>query len=101
VADYYLVELSKGPAWDHSRGRREQAGWNEHATFMDALADEGFFVLAGPIGEGEGENVLQVIDADGEETIRARLAEDPWADEILTIDSIRPWSVWVRAPGVP
>jgi hypothetical protein len=27
TADYFLVEEAKGPAWDHTRGRREQAGW--------------------------------------------------------------------------
>jgi uncharacterized protein YciI len=97
VADYYLVEQAKGPAWDHSRGRREQAGWDEHAAFMDALADEGFVVLGGPVGEGDGENVLLVVGADGEEAIRARLAQDPWPEELLTIASIRPWSVWLRA----
>lgn len=97
MADYYLVERAKGPAWDRSRGRREQAGWDEHAAFMDALADEGFAVLGGPIGEGDGENVLLVVDADDEEAIRARLAQDPWPEELLTIASIRPWSVWLRA----
>jgi uncharacterized protein YciI len=97
VADYYLVEEAKGPAWDHSRRRREQAGWDEHAAFMDRLAADGFVVLGGPIGDGEGENVLLVIDADDEATIRARLAEDPWLDDVLRIESIRPWSVWLRA----
>jgi uncharacterized protein YciI len=97
VADYYLVEQAKGPAWDHSRRRREQARWDEHAAFMDALAEEGFVVLGGPIGEGDGDNALLVVDAEAEATIRARLAEDPWADDTLTIESIRPWSVWLRA----
>jgi uncharacterized protein YciI len=97
VADYYLVEYAKGPAWDHSRGRREQARWSEHAAFMDALAEEGFVVLGGPIGEGDGENVLLVVEADGEATIRARLAPDPWPEEQLGIESIRPWSIWLRA----
>jgi hypothetical protein len=64
---------------------------------MDALAEEGFVVLGGPIGEGDGENVLLVVDADGEATIRARLAEDTWPDDLLTIESIQPWSVWLRA----
>jgi hypothetical protein len=31
MADYYLVEEAKGATWDHSRGRREQVGWDEHA----------------------------------------------------------------------
>jgi uncharacterized protein YciI len=95
MADYYLVELSNGPDWDPSRGRREQAGWDEHAEFMDAMAEEGFVVLGGPIGDG---NVLQVVDAESADEIRARLADDPWYETVLTIVSIRPWSVWLRAP---
>jgi hypothetical protein len=97
VADYYLVERAKGPAWDHSRGTREQSGWDEHAAFMDALAEDGFVVLGGPIGEGDGENVLLVVDADGEAIVRARLAEDPWPENRLRIESVRPWSVLLRA----
>jgi hypothetical protein len=99
VADYYLVERGKGPEWDHSRGRREQAGWDEHAEFMDRLTEDGFIVLGGPIGEGDGENTLLIIDADDEATLRATLAEDPWPEDLLTIESIRPWSVWLRADG--
>jgi hypothetical protein len=30
--------------------------------------------------------------------VHARLAEDPWPEELLTIESIRPWTVWLRAP---
>jgi uncharacterized protein YciI len=96
VADYYLVERAKGPAWDHSRPRREQAGWDEHAAFMDRLVEEGFVVLGGPVGEGDGDNALLIVDADDEATVRARLAADPWPAEILTIESVRPWSVWLR-----
>jgi uncharacterized protein YciI len=97
VADYYLVERARGPAWDHSRRRREQAGWDEHAAFMDALVDEGIVVLGGPVGEGDGENVLLVVDADSETTIHARLADDPWGPDMLTTASVKPWSVWLRA----
>jgi uncharacterized protein YciI len=96
MADYYLVEQAKGPAWDHSRARREQARWDQHAMFMDTLADEGFIFLCGPIGEGNGDDALLIIDADDEETVRALLAADPWSGEILTIESIRPRSVWLR-----
>ena len=97
MADYYLVEQAKGPAWDHSKRRREQAGWDEHAAFMDALTEEGVVVLGGPIGDGDGENTLLIVDVDSEAEIRGRLADDPWAGSILTIVSIRPWSVWLRA----
>jgi uncharacterized protein YciI len=77
------------------------AGWDAHAAFVDALAEEGVVVLGGPIGEGDGDNALLVVDADSETEMRARLAEDPWAEDMLTIQSVRPWSVWVRADDVP
>jgi uncharacterized protein YciI len=96
---YYAVTRSKGSEWDHSRPRREQNGWDEHAAFMDALAQEGFVVLGGPLGEGDGDDALLIIEAEDEEAIRARLAEDPWPAEMLTTTSVRPWSVLLRAPG--
>jgi uncharacterized protein YciI len=99
--DYFLVERAKGPAWDHTKARREQPGWDAHAAFMDALAEEGFVVLGGPVGEGDGDNALLVVDAEGADAVRARLAEDPWDDDMLTIESVRPWSVWVRAEHGP
>lgn len=93
VAHYFLVERAKGPAWDHSCPRREQDGWPEHAAFMDALSERGFVILGGPIGEGDGENALLVVHAPDEATIRARLAEDPWGEDMLATESIRSWSV--------
>jgi uncharacterized protein YciI len=98
MADYYLVRQARGAAWDHSRPRRNQAGWDEHATFMDELVDEGVVILGGPLGEGDGEDSLLVVDVESEAAIRARLAEDPWANDLLTIKSVEPWSVWLRAP---
>ena len=41
------------------------------------------------------------MDALAEETLRARLADDTWPQELLTIESIRPWSVWLRASDSP
>jgi uncharacterized protein len=97
MADYFLVERAKGPAWDHSRLRREQEGWAEHAAFMDALSEQGFVVLGGPIGEGDGDNALLVVDGADEAAVRARLAEDPWGEDMLRTESIRPWTVLLRA----
>jgi uncharacterized protein YciI len=101
VADYFLVEMARGPKWDRSRRRREQAGWDEHAAFMDALTEEGTVVLGGPIGEGDGDHTLLIFDLGSESEVRARLAEDPWAGTILAIASIRPWTVWLRARVAP
>ena len=56
-------------------------------------------MLGGPIGGGDGDLVLLAVDAD-DEAIRAGLAEDPWPEDLLTVESIRPWLVWLRgSPG--
>jgi uncharacterized protein YciI len=99
VAVFALTNVN-GPAWDPSRGRRDQAGWDEHAAFMDTLVDEGFVVLGGPIGDGD--RVLLVVEAADREEVEARLAPDPWhVTGILQIASIERWTIWLdaRRPG--
>jgi uncharacterized protein YciI len=60
---------------------------------MDALVDSGVIVLGGPVGEGDGDEALLVVDAPDEASVRALLAADPWPEELLTIESIRPWQI--------
>jgi uncharacterized protein YciI len=96
VPDYYLVVQAWGPAWDPARRRREQDGWDEHAAFMDRLADDGVVVLGGPMGDVDRDGALLVMDVGSEEAARAKLAADPWADSMLTIESVTPWTVWLR-----
>ena len=93
---YFLVTNCRGPAWDFTRPRREQDGWDEHAAFMDELVAEGIVVLGGPVGEGDGDEVMLVVAAEDEAAVRAAFAADPWAGSYLTIGSLRPWSVWLR-----
>jgi hypothetical protein len=93
VTVFAVTEIS-GPRWDASRARREQDAWDEHAAFMDGLVEDGFVVLAGPIGEGE--RVLLIVVAGEEPEVRARFAEDPWLSmEILGIATIEPWTIWL------
>jgi hypothetical protein len=90
---YFLVTRANGPDWDDSRQRREQPGWDEHAAFMDALVDDGFVLLGGPVGEDE--RVVLVVDAADKGEVVARLAADPWPPEVLRTVSIEPWTVWL------
>jgi uncharacterized protein YciI len=88
----FAVRLERGGPWDWSRDLREQDGFEEHARFMDALVEEGFIVLGGPL-EG-GRDVLLAIAASSEEKMRARLAEDNWHQAgMLRIKSIEPWTI--------
>jgi hypothetical protein len=80
------------------RPRREQDGWDAHAAFMDELVEDGFIVLGGPVGNDVDTGpVLQVVRAESEQAVRERLARDPWPEELLKIERIEPWSVWLRS----
>jgi uncharacterized protein YciI len=100
MADYFLVETARGPAWDGAKARREQTGWEAHATFMDRLVDAGFIVLGGPVGELGGDQALLVVKASDKNEARTRLGADPWTDGVLSIRSIRPWTIWLRRDDV-
>lgn len=90
---YFAVINESGPAWDRSRPRREQEKWVEHAAFIDSLADEGFFLLVGPLSPTKS---LLIVDSESEHSARAKLAEDPWRKMgILRLVSVEPWEVLV------
>ncbi|MDX6483815.1 MAG: hypothetical protein QOE95_1586 [Gaiellaceae bacterium] len=46
------MKREPGPAWDAGSSMHEQEQWPEHAAFMEALVDDGFVVLGGPLGGG-------------------------------------------------
>jgi uncharacterized protein YciI len=97
---YFAVIQQQGADWDGARALREQAGWPEHAAFMDALAEEGFVVLAGPLGDGTPPHrALVVLAAASEAEIHEWLAADPWTPHMLTTAMIAPWEVLIGAPA--
>jgi uncharacterized protein YciI len=76
----------------------EQESWGEHASFMNALVDDGFVVLGGPLGDGR--SILLVVNAASKETVRARIASDPWTTmKLLRISSIEPWQIVLGDPS--
>ena len=97
---YFLVTRTHGPSWDATLLRREQPGWDAHAAFMDDLVEERFVVLGGPVGEGDGHSALLLVEADSEADVCARLAADPWGQDMLATQSVEPWTIFLRqAPG--
>jgi uncharacterized protein len=84
-----------GPAWDRSRRRREQAAWEEHAAFIESLAEQGVVVLGGPVGDPDYGPALLVVAAETEQDLRKHLSDDPWLGTILSIESIQHWSIWI------
>ena len=89
----YAVVRERGPRWDGARPMREQDGWGGHAAFMDDLAEKGFVVLGGPVGDGE-HRFLLIVEAETDDEIVARFAEDPWTPAgMLSIASIERWEI--------
>jgi uncharacterized protein YciI len=95
----FAVIREAGPGWT-DRGIAGQPGVNDHAGFMNALADEGFVLFAGPLAGTESGRLraLLIVDAETEDEIRSRLADDPWVQtDRLVIASIEPWNLIVGA----
>jgi len=98
VPQLFAVIRTRGPAWRESHPLEGQADWASHASFMNALAAEGFVVLGGPL-EGTSD-VLLVIRAETPDEIRFRLAEDPWArNDLLGVSRIAPWTLRLGSLG--
>jgi uncharacterized protein YciI len=93
---YFVVKREPGPARAAASSMREQEHGPEHAAFMEALVDDGFVVLGGPLGDGS--TILLIVDSESEDEIHARFAEDPWVTlELLRISTVEPWEVLLRA----
>ena len=92
TSSLFAVVRVRGPAWRADRPMREQQAWPEHAAFMNALAVGRFIVRGGPLGNGE--RVLHIVEAESEQAIRERLAQDPWERmSLLRTDSVECWNV--------
>ncbi len=93
-----FVVLSKaGAKRDLSKGSREQQFWDEHATFIDGLVDEGFIMMGGPFDDG---GALLIVRADDEQEARGKMAGDPWyAQDILALDTVKRWDIFIDERG--
>jgi len=95
--NYYAVTRERGASWDASLSLREQDRWDEHAAYMDALVDDGFVVLGGPLGDGS--TFLLIINAESEQEIETQLADDPWTlMDLLRIARIDCWEILLGEP---
>ncbi len=93
---HYLVRLGHGPAWDQSRPRRLQQGFDEHAAFLDALVAQGTILIGGPIGDDvDAGDALLVVASEDEAEVLSALAGDPWLGTVLTITSVQRWALWL------
>ena len=95
MAQPTFVVLSRaGASRDLTRGSREQAYWDEHAAYIDALVDDGTILLGGPLTDEGG--ALLVVRGASEEEVRAKVAADPWYTHgILVLERIARWEIFI------
>ena len=94
----FVVLRSRGPAWDESKPLEAQSEWAAHAAFMDALFEEGFVALVGPL-EGTRDALL-VLRASSASDVVERLASDPWTTSgLLVTTQISPWQIRLGTLG--
>ena len=90
----FLAISSAGPNRDFSKGTRKQAFWDEHATFIDRLVDDGFILMGGPLVD-EGGSLL-IFNAERESEVREKLKNDPWTRHgILKLESVKLWEIFI------
>jgi uncharacterized protein YciI len=95
----YCVIREAGPGFLDG-GIAAQPDVADHAAFMNALAEEGVVLFAGPLAGTETSRLraLLIMSAGGEDEIRHRLDDDPWVlTGRLVITRIEPWQVIVGA----
>ena len=93
----FAVRTAKGPAWDHGRGNREQAFWDEHAAFADQLVERGVIILGGPIASDDDSDIaLLAVEASDSGAARAIFDADPWTvHQVFLIKDVRAWTLWL------
>jgi uncharacterized protein YciI len=75
----FAAIVQRAASWDPSRPAHEQAGFEHHVKYMDALEAEGFIAVAGLMKDTN--DVLFVFRATSEAEVRSRLALDPWQQD--------------------
>ena len=88
---FFVVLRRTGPQWDPGRALEQQSGWDEHASFMDGLVDDGFVVLGGPLADEV--RVVLAVEAESVDAVHATLGRDPWSGTHLVVDAVEPWTI--------
>jgi uncharacterized protein YciI len=96
---YFVVINEAGPNWNNQRTMREQNGWDEHAKFIDKLADDHIIIMAGPLRGYSKHRAMLVINYDDEQELRRRLDLDPWFQNgILHNVDFYSWEILIGKP---
>ncbi|HEV2581446.1 MAG TPA: hypothetical protein VGT44_11405 [Ktedonobacteraceae bacterium] len=90
----FVTIFIPGTNWVAGKTSREQPYWTEHATFMDALFEDGMVIMGGPFADYS--SILVIIEASDEGSVRDLFKHDPFiVHEILHLSSVHEWLVFL------
>jgi uncharacterized protein YciI len=93
VPNRVVVLWRAGPTWT-SGSVREQPRWDEHAEFIDALIENGTFVMGGPFADNSGS--MSLLEGVSVDEARQIIAQDPFVENgVFVLDELREWDVFV------
>ncbi len=88
-----LVRTSAGPTWNGGH-IRDQRGWDEHARFIDALTQDGKFLMGGPRADNGGS--FMIFRRTTADEVRELLRFDPFVlNGVFVIEDVVDWSTIV------
>jgi uncharacterized protein YciI len=89
VGTHYVVRLiPPRPTFDQDMDDREREIMERHAAYYGELAQAGTIVVYGPVRDSSGAWGLGVIEAAGEDEVRALVGADPAVTEGLMTPEI-------------
>ncbi len=96
----YAAFLRPGSLWDPGKSAREQAFWDDHARYMDAIFDTGVIVLGGPFADRTGS--LVIVAADNAEQVREMYRRDPWSEQdVMVLGDVKEWTIFLDGRRQP
>jgi len=92
----FVILWATGAAWTAGKTVREQAYWDEHATFMDRLFENGTVIMGGPFSDGTGS--LVIVEAEEMSEVATLFANDPFVvHQIFALSSLKQWQLFLDA----
>jgi uncharacterized protein YciI len=88
-----FVRFSAGPTWT-SGPPEDQPGWDEHNDYVDALVEQGLFVMGGPFSDYTGSmTLLEGVSTDEAKRV---IEADPFVENgVFVLEDLREWTIYV------
>jgi uncharacterized protein YciI len=92
----FVIVWAPGAAWTAGKTVREQAYWDEHATYIDRLFENGTVIMGGPFSDGTGS--LLIVEAEEMNEVLTLIANDPFVvHEIFALRDLKQWQLFLDA----